>query len=440
MAKKKTLEQQPVQFPTIEDITRQQQQASLQNAPQDIPDAPQPPTAQQRQQAIRDEMRAPLNNPAPQNSAAGLAAANEQMSGPAVGIKSREDLSNEETDENYGTRLANAMAVDPTRAAIGDAYHQQEKSFADYLQGIKDDYERERQAAQQEVEQDQRAARWTGATELAAAIANMIGVGSTNAVSQQHKTYSQDWMRKADQDSRERRNRLDNIRQRQRETELKIAQLRSQGGLALAQYDANKRQQDIQNAMAAQKAALDAQYKAGQLTLDQYKAETERLKAKATADYNAGRLANDTMRARASAASSYSTATYNKERTEQLRKSGGSGSSSDLTLTFDTTDEIPGEKIRIKDQSLLRTIEANVDSFNEEDQRAVTRILNNYSINSDEKARQLLPYIKNSSRMRDLVRSSATSTEAYGTRPQQKKEEEPEQKPGKKQSRLNKYQ
>lgn len=415
MAKKKTLEEKPVQFPTIEDIARQQQQA------------------------IRDELRAPLNNPAPQNTAAGLAESNEQMSGPSVGIKSREELSNEATDENYGTRLTNAIAADPTRAAIADAYHQQEKSFADYLQGIRDDYERERQAAQQEVEQDRQAARWTGATELASAIANMIGVGSFNAVNQQYRTYSQDWMQKADRDAREHRNRLDNIRQRQRETELKMAQLRSQGGLALAQYDANKRQQDIQNAMAAQKAALDARYKAGQLSLEQYKAETERLKAKATEDYNAGRLANDTMRARASAASSYSTATYNKERTEQLRKSGGGGSNSDLTLTFDSTDEIPGERIRIKDQSMLRTIEANVDLFEEDEQKAVRRILTNPSTNADEKARQLLGYVKNNSRMRDLIRSSATSTEEYGANPQPKKEE-PEQKPGKKQSRLNKYQ
>lgn len=415
MAKKKTLEQQPVQFPTIEDIARQQQQESLQNAPQDIPDAPQPPTAQQTQQAIRDEMRAPLNNPAPQNSAAGLAAANEQMSGPAVGIKSREDLPNEATDENYGTRLANAMAVDPTRAAIGDAYHQQEKSFADYLQGIKDDYERERQAAQQEVEQDQRAARWTGATELAAAIANMIGVGSANSVSQQHKTYSQDWMRKADQDSRERRNRLENIRQRQRETELKIAQLRSQGGLALAQYDTNKRQQDIQNAMAAQKAALDAQYKAGQLTLDQYKAETERLEAKATADYNAGRLANDAIRAKAAAAKDYAQA----NRSKSLNDKG-------IDIDLAAYGEEPEEKLHIDPAGLIATIETNIDTINLSDaeKAAVKEIMDDEKLDPDKKAKALKKLVGTNPDLRRLARRNASKVTRYKSSSRENSREE----------------
>lgn len=99
-------------------------------------------------------------------------------------------------------------------------------SFADIVAG---DNARIRQAEQEnamQVAADRRAARWTGATELASSLANLIAVGGYNAVSQQYRPYSQDWMRKADMDARMNRARIDNLRERQKAMQAQLAQLK----------------------------------------------------------------------------------------------------------------------------------------------------------------------------------------------------------------------
>lgn len=85
---------------------------------------------------------------------------------------------------------------------------------------------------------DLNAAKYTGLTELASSVANMIGVGSFNAANQQYRQYSQDWMRKADQDMRLRRARIDNLRERQRAMQNRLDQLRQSNNLTLLQQQA----------------------------------------------------------------------------------------------------------------------------------------------------------------------------------------------------------
>ena len=219
----------------------------------------------------------------------------------------REQLARDIARSNQPEGLAPAQSlestVDPVVAATAEAYRNQDKGFVQLLQGMKDEYERQRQEGEQQIKDQQNAAKWTGLTELAASLANMIGVGQGNAVSQTYRPHSQDWMQKADASIKEHRSKMQDLRQRQRETELKISQLRAEGGLAVAQMQAKQRQQAIENEMNRQKLILDERYKAGQMTIDQYKAETSRLQALATQAYRDAqiktqnaRIANETRR------------------------------------------------------------------------------------------------------------------------------------------------
>lgn len=85
---------------------------------------------------------------------------------------------------------------------------------------------------------DLNAAKYSGLTELAASVANMIGVGGHNAANQQYRQYSLDWMRKADQDMHLRRARIDNLRERQRALQQHLSQLKQQNGLTILQQQA----------------------------------------------------------------------------------------------------------------------------------------------------------------------------------------------------------
>lgn len=123
--------------------------------------------------------------------------------------------------------------------------------FASIVQGYKDELKRAELEDKKQQEIDQKTVAWTGATELAAAIANMVGVGSFGASNQQHHSFSQDWMKKADADAKLRQQRIDNIRERQRAMQQQGINLRLQGLGML-----NRARGDA--ASAAYKGALDS--------------------------------------------------------------------------------------------------------------------------------------------------------------------------------------
>ena len=284
-------------------------------------------------------------------------------------------------------------------------------NMQDYILSMKKDDEQALKESEAQVKADQRAAEFTGYAELASAIANLVGVGGYNAVSQQHKNFSQGWMQKADQDLREHRNRLQNIRDRQRDMEYKLNQLRQQNGLQLAQYDAKKRQQDIENAMAARKAQLDEMFKRGELDVKQYQAMTDRLKAQATDEYNKGRLANDNIKARASAASSYSTAARNYAQAERYKKMDDKSIDIDLAAFGDE----PEEKLHIDPNGLIATIKSNINSINlsQEEKARVDEIMENDKLDPAKKAEAMMSLVGTNPDVRRLARRNASSVKRY---------------------------
>ena len=67
----------------------------------------------------------------------------------------------------------------------------------------------------------------TGATELAAGVINMLGVGELNAANQVYHNYSADWMKKAEQNINEHRKRRDGMRDTLDRLNLQMQELKS---------------------------------------------------------------------------------------------------------------------------------------------------------------------------------------------------------------------
>lgn len=204
--------------------------------------------ADRNQPAVEEPEKAPATEAAP--------AATTENNAPA------------ETPAAESAPASQPVSVDPYVAAAAQAAQHEQKSFADYVLGLRQDLNNAQAEGDQEVKNDLAAARWTGLTELASSIANMVGVGQGNAVSQQYAPQSMNWMQKADRDMKAQRSRIDNLRQRQRETEVKMQQLRSQSALNMAK---------VQKDVMAQSAL--AEYRRAQAALQNAKTESERAKA-----------------------------------------------------------------------------------------------------------------------------------------------------------------
>lgn len=255
-----------------------------------------------------------------------------------------------------------ADTPDPLREAIQSAGEAQRKYFADYLQEEKDRYERERAEAQEQIRADQQAGRWAGLTELAASVANLVGVGEGNAVSQQYKNYSQDWMRKADEDMRYHRSRIDNLRDRQRAIQQRMLEVEQNNNLRLVDYEMKKRQQEQAARQAQAKLQLDAakaeadrQYKAGLLSARQYEAETKRAVAEDNAQVKQRELGiKSGVAASQIRANDARAAKYNADAARGGSGSGSRASGNSYEITIDGKSEVINMSTETFKQAMLR--------------------------------------------------------------------------------------
>lgn len=154
-----------------------------------------------------------------------------------------------------------AAGYDAQRQSINDAYESIYGENGILGQAYKEREQRLRDAEAQaaaEHKANYNSARWTGITEVAASIANLVGVGAMGASNQQYHSYSQDWMRKADADAKANRDRIDRIRENLYAQKERLGQGRLQGAMAAVQLDREKL-----NQIAGMKGSLvNAEYKA----------------------------------------------------------------------------------------------------------------------------------------------------------------------------------
>ena len=313
---------------------------------------------------------------------------------------------------------------------LATAQQTAEQSGADMVLEMGNQLKEAQQEGEAQVEADNRAARWTSAAELAASIANMIGVGSFGAVNQQYKSYSQDWMKKAEQDIREHRSRMDNLNERLRAQKQKLDALKLGNAQALeglrmrANNNYNNMRVSIANAgmQGAAKAAEIESAGRQDAATTAYSVEKDAIgigmKEQARKDANAQHKAaidlqydlygftTDPKTGRRVAPASGVIA-------KGSSRSGGSGSSSNILLSIPpTTEGGTGTRLTINSGSLIATINANVDLFKANDQKAIQRILRGTG-SQDDKAKQLEQYIKTSPEILDLLKLSSLAVDEF---------------------------
>lgn len=146
------------------------------------------------------------------------------------------------------TAVKKPTEIDPLGLAQADAFHEQQKSFADMMQDIRNDYQTRISDLDAEEKEQRSNAAWAGATQLAAALANMIGVGSFGAANQTIPTnFSQDWMRKADETRRRKELTKDRLSETRRQLETQLLNLRTQYRIAVAKNDIARAERQVRN-------------------------------------------------------------------------------------------------------------------------------------------------------------------------------------------------
>jgi len=288
----------------------------------------------------------------------------------------------------------------------------------------------EEQEAKDQRAREERAAIWTGAGEVAASLANLIAVGGFNAVSQKYHPYQQDWMKKADENWRSNRARIDNMRERQRALKQQMIQMKMNAGSTMANFDLgeiNARAAAAgKQADAGLKSAVDlagingktaqAVAEAGlkgettKITLDQQEQERKDTKAYRDASIN---LQYDLYGFTTDPKTGRRVAPASGVIAKGISRSGGSGSSSNILLSIPpTTEGGKGTRLTINSGSLIATINANVDLFKSNDQKAIQRILRGTG-SQDDKAKQLEQYIKTSPEILDLLKLSSLAVDEF---------------------------
>lgn len=146
--------------------------------------------------------------------------------------------------------------------AVTEANQSRNKSFAEIVNDYYERMKTEEAQMKQEETADRFATVATGATELAAGIINMLGVGELHASNQQYHSYSQDWMKKAEDNIREHRNRRANMQDVLQRLKMQQEDLRTSSKIEEAKLKAQQAQAAYNDALAAQKTADDAEEKA----------------------------------------------------------------------------------------------------------------------------------------------------------------------------------
>jgi len=370
---------------------------------------------------------------------------------PTPGEKAQEAYKKyQETIQQYGdeNHAAVKAAYDTWQQASTAAETQRQegaanvrKSINDYLNEgyqatdaiLKSEDQRIADAEQEAIDQrnrEEKAALWTGAGEVAASLANLISVGGYNAVSQKYHSYQQDWMKKAEENWKANRARIDNMRDRQRGLQQQMIQMKMNGGSTLANFDMDEinarstaagKQADAglkaavdlagikgKTAQAAAEAGLEGE--TTKITLDQKeqarKDANAQHKAAIDLQYDLYGFTTDPKTGRRVAPASGVIA-------KGSSRSGGSGSSSNILLSIPpTTAGEKGTRLTINSGSLIATINANVDLFKANDQKAIQRILRGTG-SQDDKAKQLEQYIKTSPEILDLLKLSSLAVDEF---------------------------
>ena len=173
-------------------------------------------------------------------------------------------------DNSVSTAIeeANKKIAGATEESI-KATQQNNEKYRNFLgklvEGYQNDLEQAKKEAELQKQSDTNKSVFAGVTEFASALVNLLGT-TQGAVNQQPKTYTQDWMREADAHRQQERERLDRMRDKLRDQEIKGKNARYQMTKEQIAEQLNLRKLQAQSGVAVEqqrKAERDEAYERG---------------------------------------------------------------------------------------------------------------------------------------------------------------------------------
>ena len=325
-----------------------------------------------------------------------------------------DELKNNET-ERHDNAEANIKNLETANADyVGDINKAYDSIYGKegLLQGIYDEQQEAALKRQEDyikqTERDRRAAQWVGITEVAAGIANAIGVAH-GASNQQISPVSKDWMQKAEANEKTRKQHLDQLAENLRARREQMAQGKLQGLLAALQADHTGKTNVFNlklnegNTSAANK---DKQAEVG------YKGAVSAVNTTASAKQGAVEMGQ-----RESAQKENAAIAWGRINASNTKSGSGSGSSKDIKVV------VGDKRYHIDENSLVATISANTDLISAEDMEAISGVLGDETKSADERAMKLLPYMKKYPELEQAIGRASTYVDEYTDKPEDKEKE-----------------
>ena len=306
-----------------------------------------------------------------------------------------------------------------------------EERYQNLVQYIGDIKKRQQQD-EEEMRRQEQADMWstmgTGATELAAGIVNMLGVGQLDATHQQYKSYSSDWMKKADENIREHRRRRDNMRdtldrlnmqmndlksaQSLQELQLKMQLAEKKKAEAKQERDWQFKQQQYRDALAQQEK--DNAFKEKQIGIQEQARKDSAAQGwarinQAKENTKTQMLANGWVPDK-NAPGGFR---YDPEKASEYGVKLGGKKDEGVEIPIVAYNGLPAETLKAKDwETVANNIFINIDAVTDltDDQKAaVSSILADEELKPKEKAEELKRYLVFSGQLRSLFKGEGVS-------------------------------
>ncbi len=288
------------------------------------------------------------------------------------------------------------------------------------------EYEMDTKNDDEQYRKDTNRAQWIGLTEVVANIANAIGVAN-GASNQTIKTVSKDWMQKADQEHKERKQRLEQARENLSAREDAMNKVKLEGLLQAAGIDRENAQAILGLETAAAKNYTAAEGKAAERrSRGRDDAATVRYEGEikgATADKQEAEQRRAESRQKAQWAAKLRMEGYNEDgsineeymadakRAAELRSSSSSSGGGIPKDAFPLTS---GNKTYWMDKdSIIATLNANSDLIPAEVMESITMLQADKTLTPEQRAYQLLPYMKKYPKLEEAMARSAYYVSEY---------------------------
>lgn len=297
------------------------------------------------------------------------------------------------------------------------------QNLMDYVSDIKKRQQQDEEEMRRQEQADMWSTMGTGATELAAGIVNMLGVGQLDATHQQYKSFSSDWMKKADENIREHRRRRDNMRDtldrlNMQMNDLKSAQslqeLQLKMQLAEKKKAEEKQERDWQFKQQQYRDALAQQEKDNAFKEKQIGIQEQARKDSAAQGWARINQAKENTKTQMLAngwvpdKNAPGGFRYDPEKASEYGVKVGGKNNEGIEIPLVANGSLPAETLRAKDwETAANNIFINIGAVTDltPDQKdAVAGILANEDMKPKEKAEELKRYLVFSGQLRSLFK------------------------------------